>query len=324
MNRRIGIFAGIILSLTILPAVGVLLNSNLKAAAVTSVESKTKTIEDYQQDVEKSPHEGLACNDCHIKSTSGVVGTASSFVESVTTTVRGGPDIKNVKEPEAAACLKCHETPKMSVDKVARVPHKVHSSQEVFSGNCVRCHTWLVHERSRIKGHQTLEISASCFELACHIAKDSEKTCYECHHSYKVTSAQWNEEHRLVVMKEGSGYCRDRCHDATQCSDCHTTGKQLETSKGEMLLLSRPLGHSGKDWKSKHGPEAFDKSAKCLDCHETSSCHSCHIKKPPSHKKKDWYIVHRKLAEENKDRCLICHTEKLCARDCHILFKQKN
>ena len=161
-----------------------------------------------------------------------------------------------LKTPTNDACRSCHPDYRtVSPSGDLNIPHRAHVV--VLKLQCVKCHTFLVHEKSP-EGNNKPRMAAC---LTCHDGKRAKNACATCHTNKAAPanhkSKDWVVAHPAMQRKLDCS----KCHGwtANYCAECHTR---------------RPRSH-GADWRKKHGL-AVKTRRNCEACHQPAFCIRCH------------------------------------------------
>lgn len=278
--------------------------------------------------LEKSAHAGLRCDQCHADPRGPLVHNALLVGEFYRGLVRkpAEPAFVKVATPSNAACNTCHfEDWSDDASRTLVVPHPAHLRVATEKRECVTCHKWTAHEEEYVERHKKMPFSAVCASFGCHVGYKQKDQCLNCHHTLSEKEGEWKETHKETVREAGPNGCLERCHDADQCRQCHTTGKRPQFEERFRSASQKAIEreHVKKDWIEKHGSLARTGPDKCLTCHVSKGeCDDCHSQRPDFHgSEKTWLTRHQKIAEADEARCLVCHEKSWC-EECHEQFKE--
>lgn len=194
---------------------------------------------------------GQPCNDCH----------------------RPG-DIKVAKSLHAPA------TPAAQMAAQIQFDHARHLQMDSIQGQCIACHAGLVSEES---GPPFPEMSR-CFECHNHQAQWDQGVCVPCHRTqdlkklfprtYLRHGLGWDKAHGPAAS-ESVAQCAN-CHTAESCDDCHDVTQGLKVEVRTADQIQKNFVHPA-DFLTRHAMEAASQPARCLSCHRTETCESCHL-----------------------------------------------
>lgn len=210
-----------------------------------------------------SVHSTVPCQGCHVPpDVLSQAGFDARMVgEFYLTLLPGRGRLDLLRTPVSAACSACHfEERTVSPSGDLNIPHRAHVG--VLKLPCVRCHAYLVHEKSP-EGRHTPTM-AGC--LKCHDGRQAKNACSTCH-TAKATPATHATPAWLV---DHASHAKDpacvKCHAWTEhwCADCHAR---------------RPRSH-GSDWRARHA-DAVLAHRDCEACHLSAFCVRCHGVLPP-------------------------------------------
>jgi len=279
--------------------------------------------------LQTSVHRGLACNECHGDSRGPAVYTAglmADFYASLFSKQRE-PAFVKFEKPSREACVKCHRGAwSFILARTTKVPHPAHLRVSTEKRDCVTCHKWTAHEEAYMQKHKTMPFSGVCVTFGCHVGYKPADQCELCHHTIKPDKAAWTRAHPEAVRSIGANACLEKCHDAWQCTLCHTTGKTpvFTGLKAQSGTAAIEVLHAKPDWLLKqHGPQALADKSKCQICHiSEGECQDCHALRPAFHGSTRTWLARHKEPGKNQARCLACHTSSWCKK-CHDQFKEK-
>lgn len=205
-----------------------------------------------------STHADFTCQSCHVPPalTSQAAYSARMLGEFYLSLVSPGRRLDVFVPPTSASCEHCHvELVTTSPKGDLIIPHRAHV--DVLRLPCVKCHAFLVHEKSP-EGKHTPPMAAC---LTCHDGTQAKSSCVTCH-TAKAAPDSHKAADWLVVhpAQQQTGDCAT-CHGWTKdwCADCHAR---------------RPPSHTTK-WRSTHAL-AVKVSRNCENCHTADFCVRCH------------------------------------------------
>jgi hypothetical protein len=205
-----------------------------------------------------SVHAEVACRSCHVApgplaQTAFAARMVGEFYLSL---VLPGRQPNLFGPPLNSACQSCHiDLRTVSPSGDLNIPHQAHVV--VLKLPCVRCHTYLVHDKNPEGTHTPRMVNC----LKCHDGKTAKNGCSTCHTNKAIPeshrAANWTVIHPTMVDKIN---CK-QCHGWTTnwCSACHQ---------------QRPASH-GPDWRKVHGT-VVAKHRNCEACHTADWCIRCH------------------------------------------------
>lgn len=197
-----------------------------------------------------------------------------------------------IGHPSDQNCSRCHEgqhkkvaqslaAPKTAAKKQAETiifDHDKHLAMDKIGGQCITCHSGLVSEAG---GNNFPEMS-TCFQCHEHQEQWDQGSCAPCHNS------DLKQFFPQTLLRHGPGWDRQHgieaaittvqcanCHSKESCDDCHdmSQGLQVEVRHAENVMGD--FVHPA-DFISRHSMEAAAQPARCLSCHRTETCDSCH------------------------------------------------
>jgi hypothetical protein len=289
--------------------------------------SRLPELSGSQQTLSKSAHAGIACVRCHDDRRGTAVRTVTLTLDFYRTVADPGAGLRFAEtgSPDNAACLSCHaEEWSYDSKRTAKIPHPAHLRVSTETRRCSGCHKWTAHREKEQEEHKSMPLSSVCGAYGCHAGEQREDTCASCHHTLGDQPQDWARNHSQSIPLVGAPGCLERCHEAAQCQQCHTTGKSPFKNglgvTGTSLLEAR---HSRPDWANTHGTDALGDKSKCMTCHVSEGeCISCHSRRPASHgRPQDTWIGTHKNAVKSDKQCLTCHKKAWCD-ECHKQFKE--
>ncbi|MDP2233343.1 MAG: cytochrome c3 family protein [Actinomycetota bacterium] len=209
-----------------------------------------------------SVHAKVRCQACHVppeltaQSAYGVRMLGEFYLSAVLRS----RELKILSTPTNAACSSCHiDLRTVSPSGDLNIPHRAHVG--VLKLKCVRCHEYLVHEKSPEGKHAPR--MTGC--LTCHDGRQAKNACSTCHTDKGAPVSHRSPEWVVVhPLKQKNLDCK-KCHAWTGnwCAECHSR---------------RPKSHVAK-WRSKH-PLQVKARRNCEACHEAPFCIRCHGEVP--------------------------------------------
>jgi hypothetical protein len=212
----------------------------------------------------------LSCNSCHTPSR---------------------PE-REQKLPAQALCESCHQqdlrqvlpalhaAPERPYGKIA-FDHDRHLKMDGIGGQCVPCHQGVVKP-----GSASMPPMSQCFSCHEHDAQWQSGECAPCHErgDLRRSLPQTFLKHDLAFARHHGERALDQaelcqsCHTQSDCQACHdvTQGSSIEQRRPERLDAS--FVHRA-DFVTRHAGEARAQPARCLSCHSTETCDSCHVER---------------------------------------------
>lgn len=250
---RGGVVAALLLALVVLPGYLATRPSYLQRYPRLRAEYRTWST---------SVHAQVACQKCHVAP--GLVPQTVYAVRMIgwyyASPVLRGKQPGLLGKPTNAACSSCHiDLRTVSPSGDLNIPHRAHVN--VLKIECVKCHAYLVHEKSPEGKHKPR--MATC--LTCHDGVRAKNACATCHTSKgrpaDHRAADWDVVHSLRQKQVDCA----KCHGWTKnwCAECHSR---------------RPASHAGK-WRTNHRLRV-EKHRNCEVCHAAPFCVRCHGEVP--------------------------------------------
>jgi hypothetical protein len=206
----------------------------------------------------ESVHAKASCQSCHVKPTFVAQAgfDARMLGEFYLAVVARSRTPKLFSAPTNSACEACHmDLRTVSPSGDIRIPHRAHVS--VLKVKCVRCHEFLVHEKSP-EGNNRPRM-AEC--LTCHNGRTAKRNCSACHTNKSLPPSHRAPDWTIVhPLKQKEIDCA-KCHKWTSdwCAECHRL---------------RPRSHVAK-WRTLHGAQV-KLHRNCEVCHDGPFCVRCH------------------------------------------------
>jgi hypothetical protein len=283
--------------------------------------------------MQASSHKDLPCTACH-STPGGPIGYQVALVGDFYANLfrKPGylPTFVTLGAPTREKCLNCHAYDwSMNAERTSKVPHPAHLRAIDEKRDCVTCHRWTAHEEVYQQQHTKMPFSVVCASFGCHVGWKQPPQCKNCHHQLQQSLGVWKEQHPAVVRVAGPNGCLEKCHNANQCRECHTTGKTPVFPKtiAPSTVTTIEVAHVKSDWLSQHGAFALQDKQKCLICHVTfQECKDCHEHKPAFHGTDNTAWIgtgHEKFAKANPKRCFACHEPAEC-NNCHTQFQAQD
>jgi len=316
---------GAIVALVLVVSVSVPLLATAKPSFLGNYASLKRSYSTLQT----SAHAGLACDACHAGK-AGAAAYKAALIGDFYRDMLGrqkAPVFVKLATPINAACMKCHRYDwSDDAGRTLKVPHPAHLRVIEEKRDCVTCHRWVGHEEDYMQKHKTMRFSSVCAAYPCHVGTKAKSDCQTCHHALQTGTGDksWKATHPSVVRSAGPNSCLETCHSASQCRQCHTTGKTPDFGAAATPDGVRAIeaNHVKSDWLEQHGSFALADESKCFQCHvSVGECEDCHAKRPAFHGLKSTWIGRHKDLSKDRKRCLACHQEEFCD-NCHKQFKE--
>ncbi len=257
--------------------------------------------------------------------------------------------------PDTASCIACHKKPHVTEEcrnchgspyttisltqtrKHLTFAHNKH--MPIVKGNCVRCHTGVAQEATRL-----VPPMGACF--SCHEHKDqfSTRECDKCHVDLasEAVKPATHLIHGVDFLREhgnraatSADLC-STCHKQRYCASCHGATAPLLPSRRTFDRPDGPGMHRA-GFFSRHSREAKAQPGTCSSCHRIEeSCRGCHIKRgvmtrddrarvAATPHPRGWVGItrndHGRAARRDPANCASCHGgagEMLCV-GCHAV-----
>lgn len=272
-------------------------------------------------------HKDLGCADCHSDNAFAFRAAVMGDWLVAPMGTQRLPRFVKFAPPTRQTCLKCHFGAwSYNKARTSKVPHPAHLRVSSEKRDCVQpCHKWTSHEEAYMEKHKSMPFSGVCISFGCHVGYKPKDQCTTCHHTVNPDKEAWKKAHPAAVARIGGNACLEKCHNADQCRECHTTGRMpkftgLEAQSGAKVIEAM---HAQSDWLDQHGTQALKDPAKCTVCHiSKAECNDCHSNRPAFHgtDPKTWIGTHKNFAKD-KRRCYACHKAAWCD-ECHAQFKE--
>jgi len=199
---------------------------------------------------------------------------------------------KKATEP-TSKCAKCHTTPSAKVTEVAaRVhpigakrgivfSHRKHMGLPEIGDACVFCHSGVPQDGAEGGMFPT---KPTC--LRCHEDPFEKGDCKMCHLGTNLARRV-----PQTFLRHDEGFIRNhadaatrapkvcsQCHAQSECTNCHDASQTIPIEARRPDAVERNFVHRG-DFLGRHTIEARSNPARCLRCHEISTCDSCHVER---------------------------------------------
>jgi len=237
----------------------------------------------------KTSVKNLKCNTCHscdvpTKNNPCLYPCPRYLMPKEKISAQLGPDILTINKIKA----------KNDFYKPVIFSHRLHSEMSDMSGGCETCHHY----------NPTGKILK----------------CSDCHSENRVGDDIHKPDLKGAYHQQCMNCHKEWSHEI-ECNSCHKTNKvkdevKKEYSKKKHLKVETPIKKVYKTgykngmyvtfWHTDHST-LFKQE--CTDCHNNSSCVSCHDKKPE--------ITKAKKNTDKHQKCNSCHNTKLGCETCH-------
>ncbi len=198
-----------------------------------------------------------------------------------------------VAHPSSKNCAECHEGNHAKIEKSLVAPrtaaaqqatailfdHDEHLAMDAIGGQCISCHAGLVSQT----GGAAFPPMGQCFECHEHQRQWDRGECTPCHRisdlktlfprTFLRHGVGWDRQHGTEALKT-TVQCA-QCHTTESCDDCHDVSQGLTIEARKAENVDRDFIHPA-DFITRHAMEASAQPARCLSCHRTETCDSCH------------------------------------------------
>ncbi len=171
-------------------------------------------------------------------------------------------------------------------------------------GACSLCHEQPEQSGRMAVGPPQPDACLMCHEGDSHLAAD--RDCLQCHvpvsQAGRLSAAAvaafpkpaWHDSTGFLSSHgptpEGATATCSVCHARESCTRCHMNGNDVAAIQAlpqdprvaeNVAALppaypTPPSHHDASDWRRNHGASALQSAATCANCHERSSCATCH------------------------------------------------
>jgi len=195
--------------------------------------------------------------------------------------------------PTDQNCEKCHRNDRHIKQVLAAAPtrdrqrasdiqfdHARHLGMPEVGGQCIHCHAGVVSEGQG----PHFPPMAQCFSCHQHQAEWDQGTCTPCHRAadlrqlvpetFLAHGPGWDRRHGPLAMAT-TVQCA-ACHTAESCDDCHDVSQGMTIERRTATRVDTDFVHPA-DFLTRHAMEAESEPARCLSCHRTETCDSCHL-----------------------------------------------
>lgn len=221
-------------------------------------------------DCSANPDSCLTCVSCHASVTKGGDGHPSDTDCSRC----------HASDPHTAqATLQAPKTPARQQATSIHFDHARHLAMGDVGGQCISCHAGVVSEQ----GKPNFPPMARCFECHEHKAEWDRGECVPCHEpadlrqlfpqTFLRHGPGWDHKHAAAAANS-TAQCA-QCHTTESCDDCHDVSQDLRVETRQMGQVQKDFVHPA-DFITRHSMEAASEPARCLSCHRTETCDSCH------------------------------------------------
>jgi Cytochrome c7 and related cytochrome c len=192
--------------------------------------------------------------------------------------------------PPLSRCASCHhgEPSRLRAEISAPIEHPYgsiafdhdrHLALKSVAGQCVSCHAGVVEA-----GGPRLPPMAKCVGCHEHEEQWNRGQCAPCHALAEVRRVLPQTflrhegdfmQHHGAAAVEQKQLCQ-ACHAQADCEGCHDASQDLSVERRQPEAVQKNFVHRG-DFLTTHAIEAQSQPARCLRCHTTDTCDSCHL-----------------------------------------------
>jgi Cytochrome c7 and related cytochrome c len=192
--------------------------------------------------------------------------------------------------PPISRCATCHQGDQSPLRAQISAPiehpygtiafdHDRHLALSGVEGQCVSCHAGVVET-----GGPRLPPMNKC--LGCHEHQEQWQRgqCAPCHAGAELRrllpqtflrhAGDFMVHHGTDAVEQKQ-LCQ-ACHAQADCDGCHDTTQELSVERRRPEAVQANFAHRG-DFMTTHPLEAQSQPARCLRCHTTDTCDSCHL-----------------------------------------------
>jgi hypothetical protein len=192
--------------------------------------------------------------------------------------------------PPVSRCASCHhgDPSRLRAEVSAPIEHPYgsiafdhdrHLALKGVEGQCVSCHAGVVEA-----GGPRLPPMSKC--LGCHEHEEqwNRGQCAPCHALAEVRrvlpqtflrhEGDFMQHHGTDAVQQKQ-LCQ-ACHAQADCEGCHDASQDLSVERRQPEAVQKNFVHRG-DFMTTHAIEAQSQPARCLRCHTTDTCDSCHL-----------------------------------------------
>jgi hypothetical protein len=194
--------------------------------------------------------------------------------------------------PDESFCARCHQKDAHDVVQVLQAPprrpfgpitfdHDKHLDMPQIVGQCVPCHSGVIES-----DEQRIPPMSKCLQCHEHEQQFQAGVCTPCHaatdlrkilpQSFMRHEGNFMRHHASLVADQGQ-LCQ-ACHTQADCSNCHDLSQIMSVEQRQPEKIDRQFVHRA-DFVVRHAMEAQSQPAKCLRCHEPSTCDACHLER---------------------------------------------
>lgn len=195
--------------------------------------------------------------------------------------------------PAGEDCAACHKnthkitrvlqvpkTPASQMASTIHFDHGRHLRMPGIGGQCVNCHAGVVSEKQAPHFPEM----ATCFGCHEHQQQWDQGECAPCHEQSDLVTLfprtflrhgpGWDRAHAAEALAT-TVQCA-ACHTSESCDDCHDVSQGLQIEIRNAAKVDGDFIHPA-DFLTRHSMEAASEPARCLSCHRTETCDSCHL-----------------------------------------------
>lgn len=197
---------------------------------------------------------------------------------------------REYKLPSPGMCSSCHQRDQKKVLATLgraperpsgdiRIDHDRHLALPEIRGQCVKCHSGVVHP-----GESTLPTMSRCFSCHEHEAQWQRAECAPCHTGAdlrRLSPRTFLQHDASFMRRHGDVSAFERqlcqsCHTQKDCQTCHDVTQDLSAELRAPEKLEGAFVHRG-DFLSRHAIDAKVAPSRCATCHSPDTCDSCHV-----------------------------------------------
>ena len=192
--------------------------------------------------------------------------------------------------PLVARCASCHGDHSDRLRAVIAAPierpygviafdHDRHLALKGELGQCTSCHAGVVEA-----GGPRLPPMSACLGCHEHEQQWQRGTCAPCHalaDVRRVLPQTFLRHEGDFMQHHGTNAVQQKvlcqaCHAQVDCEGCHDASQDLSVERRRPEAVTRTFVHLG-DFMTRHAIEAQSQPTRCLRCHTTDTCDSCHL-----------------------------------------------
>lgn len=194
--------------------------------------------------------------------------------------------------PTEQNCSNCHRDERRMARVLAAQPtrarqrasaitfdHARHLELPGVAGQCIHCHAGVVSEAEG----PHFPPMGTCFSCHEHQKEWDSGVCTPCHESadlrrlvpetFLAHGPGWDRRHGAMALAT-TVQC-SACHTTESCDDCHDSSQGISIESRRATAVHTDFVHPA-DFLTRHAMEAASEPARCLSCHRTETCDSCH------------------------------------------------